>query len=212
MADPKADAASEEVDMDRLTAEVRELRGQVHHVIVSPHWGEERLLIPEPEQVEQARALIEAGASMVLGHHPHVLQGLEFHRGRPIVYSLGNFVACEVPYTNGDRVRWNRTERTGCILTATLTTDEVAEVEQTPTDDDGEVVRVDRSDFGRRRLAKVNRAIRRAVTARRYRRQRLWVKTIRPILLHLRWSELRRVGPKKVRKAFALLCRTHGAG
>jgi poly-gamma-glutamate synthesis protein (capsule biosynthesis protein) len=193
------------LDIDRLTSQIRELRGDVHHVIISPHWGEERFLIPSPEQVEQARQLIDAGASMVLGHHPHVVQGLELRRGRPIAYSLGNFVACEVPYADGDAVRWNRTERTGCVLLTELTATAVRNVAQTLTYDDGARIQLDRSPFGRRRIAKANRAIRRAVTARRYRRERLWAKTIKPILQHLRWSELREVRPRHFLKAVRVL-------
>ena len=189
------------LDLDRLTGQIRELRGDVHHVIVSPHWGEERFLIPSPEQMEQARRLIDAGASTVVGHHPHVVQGLELRGGRPIVYSLGNFVACEVPYTNGDAVRWNRTERTGCVLAAELTGDAVRDVRQHPTYDDGARIRLDESPFGRRRIATVNRAIRYGVTPARYRREHLWVKTIRPVLQRLRWSKLRKVKPRRFLEA-----------
>jgi len=200
------------LDLDRLTGQIRELLGDVHHVIVSPHWGEERFLIPSPEQVEQARQLIDAGASMVLGHHPHVLQGLESRRGRPIIYSLGNFVACEVPYTNGDAVRWNRTERTGCLLTAELIGDAIRDVRQHPTYDDGARIQFDRGPLGRRRIATVNRAIRCGVTPARYRRERLWVKTIRPIPQHLRWPNLGTSRLGKIRRAFASLRQTRRRG
>jgi len=179
------------LDLDRLTGQIRELRGNVHHVVVSPHWGEERFLIPSPEQVELARSLVDAGASMVLGHHPHVLQGLELHQGRTIIYSLGNFVACEVPYANGDAVRWNRTERTGCLLTAELIGDAIRDVRQHPTHDDGTRIRLDESPLGRRRIATVNRAIRYGITPARYRREHLSVKTICPIMQHLRWPDSR---------------------
>ena len=189
------------LDLDRLTGQIRELRGDVHHVIVSPHWGEERFLIPSPEQVEQAHRLIDAGASMVLGHHPHVVQGLELRGGRPIIYSLGNFVACEVPYTNGDAVRWNRTERTGCLLTAELTRDGIGNLQQLPTYDDGARIQLDGSPFGRQRIATVNRAIRCGVTPARYRRERLWVKTIRPMLHRLRWSELKEIRLRRLLEA-----------
>jgi poly-gamma-glutamate synthesis protein (capsule biosynthesis protein) len=46
---------------------------------------------PEADQVELAHAAIDAGATLVIGHHPHVLQGVEVYQGRYIVYSLGNF-------------------------------------------------------------------------------------------------------------------------
>lgn len=60
-------------------------------IIVSFHWGIEKDYYPNSTQKTMGRYAIEAGASLVLGHHPHVLQGIEKYRGRYIVYSLGNF-------------------------------------------------------------------------------------------------------------------------
>ncbi len=186
------------LDVPRLIEQIGSLRGVVDHVIVSLHWGEERFLIPAPEQVEQARTLVDAGARMVLGHHPHVLQGLEFRHGRAIIYSLGNFLADDVPYVNGDLLRWNRTERTGCVLLAELYPDSVANVRQVPTYDDRRLVGVDRSGFGQRRIDRAARAVARGVTLRRYRWEHLWVKTLLPVLAHLRWSQLKRIRPRTI--------------
>jgi poly-gamma-glutamate synthesis protein (capsule biosynthesis protein) len=61
-------------------------------VIVSFHWGVESLYAVHPEQKQLGHAVVDAGADLVLGHHPHVLQGIEQYKGRPIVYSLANFV------------------------------------------------------------------------------------------------------------------------
>jgi poly-gamma-glutamate capsule biosynthesis protein CapA/YwtB (metallophosphatase superfamily) len=61
-------------------------------VIVSFHWGVEGINVPIDEQKHLGRAAIDAGADLVLGHHPHVLQGIEAYKGKQIVYSLGNFV------------------------------------------------------------------------------------------------------------------------
>ena len=60
-------------------------------VIVSFHWGKERQYSPVDYQKETAHAAIDAGADLVLGHHPHVLQGIEKYKDRYICYSLGNF-------------------------------------------------------------------------------------------------------------------------
>jgi poly-gamma-glutamate capsule biosynthesis protein CapA/YwtB (metallophosphatase superfamily) len=60
-------------------------------VIASFHWGTERENYPDDVQKELAHAAIDAGADLVLGHHPHVLQGIETYHGKQIVYSLGNF-------------------------------------------------------------------------------------------------------------------------
>ena len=56
------------------------------------HWGWENERAPSTRQRELARALIDAGADAVVGSHPHVTQGAEMYRGKPIIYSLGNFV------------------------------------------------------------------------------------------------------------------------
>ena len=60
-------------------------------VIVSFHWGKERQYTQLESQKTAAHAAIDAGADLVLGHHPHVLQGVEKYNGRYICYSLGNF-------------------------------------------------------------------------------------------------------------------------
>ena len=61
-------------------------------VIPFMHWGWEREPEPGPRQRDLARRMIDAGADIVVGGHPHVTQGAEIYRGRPIIYSLGNFV------------------------------------------------------------------------------------------------------------------------
>lgn len=60
-------------------------------IIVSFHWGSEKENYPDSIQKELAHIAIDEGAHLVLGHHPHVLQGIEVYKGRNIVYSLGNF-------------------------------------------------------------------------------------------------------------------------
>lgn len=60
-------------------------------IIVSFHWGTEKEYAPDEVQKELAHAAIDNGAHLVLGHHPHVLQGVEKYNGRYICYSLGNF-------------------------------------------------------------------------------------------------------------------------
>ncbi len=61
-------------------------------VIVTIHWGVELDLEPRPEDRERAEAMIAAGADAIFGHHPHRLQPLEFVDGKPVAWSLGNFV------------------------------------------------------------------------------------------------------------------------
>jgi len=61
-------------------------------VLVYLHWGTEYTGQPTEQQRQQARTLIDCGAAAVVGAHPHVVQTAEFYRGRPILYSLGNFL------------------------------------------------------------------------------------------------------------------------
>ena len=60
-------------------------------IIVSFHWGTEKSNIPDDIQKTLAHLAIDQGADLVVGHHPHVLQGIEKYQGKNIVYSLGNF-------------------------------------------------------------------------------------------------------------------------
>ncbi len=62
------------------------------HVIVFVHWGIERSLYPEDYQRKLAKEYIDAGADLVIGCHPHILQGFEYYKDVPIVYSLGNYL------------------------------------------------------------------------------------------------------------------------
>ncbi|MDD5014326.1 MAG: AmmeMemoRadiSam system protein B [Atribacterota bacterium] len=61
-------------------------------LIVSMHWGEEYKLINSPAQQRLAHKIIEAGADLMIGHHPHVVQNIEKYQGKLIFYSLGNFI------------------------------------------------------------------------------------------------------------------------
>lgn len=79
-------------DLDQLTDQIRSLRQRVDVLIVSLHWGVAFVPDPVSYQTELGRAAIDAGAHMVLGHHAHVMQGVEMYRGAPIFYSLSNFV------------------------------------------------------------------------------------------------------------------------
>ena len=77
---------------DRVAADIKALRTQVDWIVVNYHWGEELAKYPGDWQIDLARFTVDQGADLVVGHHPHVLQGAEVYKGRPIVYSLGNFI------------------------------------------------------------------------------------------------------------------------
>jgi poly-gamma-glutamate capsule biosynthesis protein CapA/YwtB (metallophosphatase superfamily) len=75
----------------RLCEDIEKARREAELVAVSFHWGEERVHYPNKVQKELGRLCIDLGADIVVGHHPHVLQGVELYKGKYIVYSLGNF-------------------------------------------------------------------------------------------------------------------------
>jgi poly-gamma-glutamate capsule biosynthesis protein CapA/YwtB (metallophosphatase superfamily) len=76
-----------------FAAVVAKARKSADVVVVAVHGGVERTSVPTTYQVSLARAFIDAGADVVIGHHPHVLQGAEMYKGKPIFYSLGNIVS-----------------------------------------------------------------------------------------------------------------------
>ncbi len=80
------------MDAERMREDVARLSRRADAVIVSMHAGDEYRRNPNRQQAEFARAALEAGAAVVVGHHPHVIQPVERHRGGVIFYSLGNLV------------------------------------------------------------------------------------------------------------------------
>ncbi|MDT8405486.1 CapA family protein [Sulfuriflexus sp.] len=193
------------LDISQICQSIRVLRKQVDHVVVSPHWGMERFRIPSPEQIEQARLMVEAGATMILGHHPHVLQGVETYRGALTAYSLGNFLANNVHWRDGDQLEWNRFERTGLILLAEFSADRVFNIEQIPVFDDGVCISIDKSGRGDRYLQKANLLLQKGITAKDFNRERFYIQTVKPIMAQLKWSKLKRIRPSHLGKLKKLL-------
>ncbi|PLT32115.1 CapA family protein [Bacillus sp. V5-8f] len=78
---------------DTVSNDIKKLRDQgVKIILVHFHWGIEKSYVPNESQKSLAHYTIDSGADLVLGHHPHVVQGIEEYNGKFIVYSLGNFM------------------------------------------------------------------------------------------------------------------------
>lgn len=92
-------------------------------VVVVAHWGLERHDMPEAYQKDYARQYIDAGADLIIGGHPHVLQGFENYKGKWIAYSLGNFIFT----MNEDPVTWETV-----ILQASCSKDGGCELKAVP--------------------------------------------------------------------------------
>lgn len=173
-------------DLGILCQEIRLLSSQVDHILVSPHWGQERFRFPSPDQIRQAHALVDAGASMVIGHHPHVIQGMERYKEGTIAYSLGNFLANNVYWDNGDFLTWNRFERTGCILLAELDKHHIRHIIQIPVSDNGKTIAADTAGRGKEYQHKANRLLLKEISAGRCRAETFRVRILLPILAKLR--------------------------
>ena len=78
-------------DLTQIEETVKQLRETVDFVVVISHCGIEYIPFPPPYVQDAFRQLARAGADLVIGHHPHVPQGIEFYENTPICYSLGNF-------------------------------------------------------------------------------------------------------------------------
>lgn len=81
-----------QLDDKQVAAMIREAKKRADFVIVNVHWGQEYQPRFNSKQQTLAHLMIEAGADAVIGHHPHVVQGIELYQGHPIFYSLGNFI------------------------------------------------------------------------------------------------------------------------
>jgi len=80
------------MDTRHMKEDIEKARDQVDLLMVSLHWGVEDSFTVTDQQIELAHWLVDQGADIILGHHPHWFQGIEIYRGKPIAYSLGNFI------------------------------------------------------------------------------------------------------------------------
>ena len=77
---------------NEIIEQIIEVKKKCDFLIVSLHWGDEFISYPSYNQISDAHSFIDAGANIILGHHPHILQPIEIYKNGLIAYSLGNFV------------------------------------------------------------------------------------------------------------------------
>lgn len=116
---PKENTAT----VENLIKEIADLKKIVDLVIVAFHWGTEYTAYPSFYQKELAHKAIESGADLVIGDHPHWIQGIEFYQGRPIFYSVGNFVFDQM---------WSIQTRQGIIVLVTFEGEKLIKIELFP--------------------------------------------------------------------------------
>lgn len=85
---------------------IENVKNKADIVVVLPHWGIEYMDLPSIDNRKLAYSWIDAGADIVIGHHPHVIQGKEFYKNRPIYYSVGNFIFPDFVNKNGIISKW----------------------------------------------------------------------------------------------------------
>jgi len=92
---------------EQVVADIQKARSFYHADLVIPvmHWGWENERVANTRQRQLARLMVDAGADAVLGGHPHVTQDIELYKGKPVIYSVGNFVMKETDNTR-QRQAW----------------------------------------------------------------------------------------------------------
>ena len=80
------------LDIEKVEEDIQSAKSCYDKVLIMPHWGREYQYEPLPECVMMAKRMIDAGADAVLGSHTHQMQPLVFYKGKPICYSMGNFM------------------------------------------------------------------------------------------------------------------------
>lgn len=180
------------LDVEETDTAIRRCRQQADIVILLLHWGLEHYRYPSPSQRMLARGFVRAGADVILGHHPHVIQGIERIGPAVIAYSLGNFAFNEFDWEwcrrDGTRARTHiglsTQNRQGLILELLLSPGKPAGLVITPTH-----IRSDsrvRPDSEQSRLNEL-RSVSSALSRRGYRLwwrlyavQREWILRLKP--------------------------------
>ncbi|MDW7646076.1 MAG: CapA family protein [Desulfuromonadales bacterium] len=111
-------------DQKETADSIKAAKGISDIVVLLMHWGLEEYQYPTPDQKRLAYSLISAGADVILGHHPHVVQGIEYIENKLVAYSLGNFLFDDFGWyyhspTEGERYvtqKLNKGNRKGMIL------------------------------------------------------------------------------------------------
>ncbi len=85
-------AVYQEIDQEEILSRIKKLKAESDWLIVNSHIGIEYQTLSNKKQKDLYRAMIDTGADAIIGHHPHVSQEYEIYKGKPIFYSLGNFI------------------------------------------------------------------------------------------------------------------------
>jgi len=109
--------------VDEVVSVIKKAKKETDFVIVMPHWGAEYKLYPNKEMMNLAKQMVNAGADLIVGTHPHWVQGIEIYNDKLITYSLGNFIFDQ---------EWSKETRQGLILDTYFYRDKIISFSFTP--------------------------------------------------------------------------------
>ncbi len=114
------------MNLDHIEQDIASLKTSADIIVVSVHWGIEDWAYPTPQQIGNAHRIVDMGAHLVIGHHSHVLQGVEKYKHGYIAYSLGNFLFSDLDWrwvseqgeVRHSHMKLNRTRRQSALFSA----------------------------------------------------------------------------------------------
>ncbi len=160
-------------EIDKVLKDIENLKLEVDHVLVSVHWGVEFSNLPSPLQILQARRMIDTGATAILGHHAHVIQGVEDYRGGVIAYNLGNAVTTDMEIDGRPAIRQTDRSRSAFLLDLRLSKSKLLGYQTRAFRFENGAVNFD-DPLADRFLERANQAILRGVSDAQWRRRRLY--------------------------------------
>ena len=116
-------------DINRIKEDINKVKNDSDIICISLHWGFENYLYPSLEQVKLAHQIIDAGAHIVIGHHPHVIQGFEKYKHGVIFYSLGNFFFPNFYMKSGSLHKWQEENNKSIIAKCKVSRRGLEEIE-----------------------------------------------------------------------------------
>lgn len=111
------------LDSKTIEDDVKKIRDSVDLLFIYVHWGVEYQRIPTDRQITVAHQAIDAGADGVIGHHPHWVQTKEMYKGKPIYYSLGNFIFDQ---------EWSQETKEGLAIRLNYTNKSLSSIDEMP--------------------------------------------------------------------------------
>jgi len=116
----ETDLGTFHIDDPSLLQLISSIKSKVNYLVILPHWGREYIYYPHHILRKKAYQWIDFGADMVIGHHPHIIQGKEIYKGKNIYYSLGNYIFPNFYNKHGIYKKWNAENNHSILLTVSF--------------------------------------------------------------------------------------------